>query len=383
MTKTADNDAAVRYVVEFGVAQRPVLCGAAIGTSVKAENLFGYQPARLKFLRTRPTEAAHVQRTVARYALAHPEIRFSYTSEGNVVFQSSGNGKLLDVVLELMGSETAAQMLPLLHTQDDITVEGYTSNTSLHPSNRNEIALFVNRRAIQDRDLACAVEQAYRQSLPQRRHPLAIVLITMPPEQVDVNAHPTKLEVRFRSSNKVFNAVNKAVADALSAHGAVHQVSSTPFSGRQPRNRRGTPPPRPETTSMANGDASNAEINGSPYQQRATVEAPAPIRSTMQPSQETPPLNTTPSPGGVENLRDVLPQLTCIGQGQSTYILADGPQGIYILDQHAAHERVIYDRTIRQVDDGFAVSQPLLLPQGVRLNEFQHQSLLENLPLVT
>ena len=166
VTKTADHAAAVRYVVEFGVAQRPVQC-AAVGTSIRAENLFGYQPARLKFLRTRPTEAAHVQRTVARYAFAHPEIRFSYTSENNVVFQTSGNGKLLDVVLELMGSETTTQMLPMLHLQDDIAVEGYTSNTSLHRSNRNEIALFVNRRTIQDRDLAWAVEQAYRQSLPQ------------------------------------------------------------------------------------------------------------------------------------------------------------------------------------------------------------------------
>ena len=139
VTKTADHAAAVRYVVEFGVAQRPVQC-AAVGTSIRAENLFGYQPARLKFLRTRPTEAAHVQRTVARYAFAHPEIRFSYTSENNVVFQTSGNGKLLDVVLELMGSETTTQMLPMLHLQDDIAVEGYTSNTSLHRSNRNEIA---------------------------------------------------------------------------------------------------------------------------------------------------------------------------------------------------------------------------------------------------
>lgn len=384
VTKTADHDAAIRYTVEFGEAQNLAQCGAPKGTSIKAENLFGYQPARLKFLKTRPTEAAHVQRTVARYALAHPEIRFSYTSEGNTQFQTSGNGRLLDVVLELMGPENASQMLPLLHTQDDIAVEGYTSNTSLHRSNRNDIALFVNQRVIQDSDLAWAVEKAYQQSLPQGRHPIAIVLIAIPTEQVDVNAHPTKLEVRFRSSNKVFNAVSKAVADSLSNHGAIHQMSSAPFSGR-PRERRAvTPAPPPDTPLRprdSTGSAGSAERHGETYRQPATRPL-SNAQPTPQSSPTTPRLNTTPPPDDTENLREVVPQLKCIGQGQNTYIVADGPQGIYIIDQHAAHERVIYDRTIRQVQAGLPDCQKLLFPQETQLDESQHQSLLENIDLV-
>ena len=237
VTCTADAQAATRHRIAYGQADgppRPV--GAAIGTTVEVEHIFGNQPARLKFLKTKPTEASQAQRVVARYAMAYPDVQFQFVNDDHTTFRTDGTGKLLETILSIMGSETAHNMLPVLLESDDVTVSGYVGNTDLHRSNRNDISVTVNGRWVQDTNLAYAIEQGYHSSLPIGRRPIAVIHLRVAADLVDVNAHPTKQEVRFRHGSKIFAAVQKAVREALSAHGVIHRPPTPPMrrGGRQP-----------------------------------------------------------------------------------------------------------------------------------------------------
>ena len=190
-------------------------------------------PARLKFLKQPATEAAHIQQIVTRYALAYPERRLSLVSDGKLVFQSTGSGKLYDVLVKVYGLEMAREMLAVetnderRTTNDDvrlrppsslrpssIVVSGYIGSPSLHRGNRSYITLFVNRRWFQDTSIAYSVIQAYHTMLPVGRYPVAVIFIEIPPEEVDVNVHPTKAEVRFRESGTVFARCRSGPPDA-------------------------------------------------------------------------------------------------------------------------------------------------------------------------
>ena len=164
VTCTANAEAAARYRIRFGeVEDQPRPTGTAVGTGITVESLFGNQPAKLKFLRTKPTEASHVQRVVARYAMAYPHIRFGYSNDGKETFRTNGTGNLQETILSIMGHDVASKMLPVLLDTNDVNVSGYVGNTDLHRSNRNDISVTVNGRWIQDSNLSYAIEQGYCQ----------------------------------------------------------------------------------------------------------------------------------------------------------------------------------------------------------------------------
>ena len=386
VTCTADADAATRYRIRYGEPEdqpRPV--GAAVGTNITVESLFGNQPARLKFLRTKPTEAAHVQRVVARYAMAYPHVRFTYTNDGNETFRTNGTGKLQETILSIMGHDVASKMLPVLLDDDDVSVSGFVGNTDLHRSNRNDISVTVNGRWVQDSNLSYAIEQGYSNSLPMGRRPIAVLHLVVPAETVDVNAHPTKQEVRFRHESKIFAAIQRAVKEALSSHGVIHQAASRPFV---PTLQRSYSRPAP-----ANARFDQAPEVGQPADEQSQRTRPMPDRGDPRqaagrpeserrsPRQPDEPLVTADLQAG-QNLRDTIPALRLIGQAQRTFILADGPDGLYVLDQHAAHERVIFDRVFRQRTSQPADSQKLMLPERATLDEFQHETLVQHLEII-
>ena len=386
VTCTAEAEAATQYRIRYGEPEYPPQpTGAAVGTSITVEDIFGNQPARLKFLKTKPTEATQVQRVVARYAMAYPNIRFQFTNDGNETFRTNGTSRLSETILSIMGHDTATKLLPVLLETEDVNVSGYVGNTDLHRSNRNDISVTVNGRWIQDSNLAYAIEQGYSNSLPMGRRPIAVIHLLVPTQMVDVNAHPTKQEVRFRHESKIFAAIQRAVRETLSAHGAIHQPASRPFGASRPR---GYHTPTPD----------NARINQEPNARRppdveATQPSPTPEKSSAsapmsrpeaaRPSTqpvEDPLVTTNLQPG--HNLRETIPQLRLIGQAQLTFILADGADGMYVLDQHAAHERVIFDRVLDQRIRQPAHSQSLMLPDYANLDEFQHETLIQHLDLI-
>ena len=372
-SRTKDADSATQVKLRYGERQREISSqvGRPPGTTIRVDELFSNQPARLKFLKTKPTEAAQVQRVVTRYAMAYPQIRFQYVNDGRENFITHGTGDLRETMLQIWGSEVASKMLPVRVESADVHVDGYAGNTDLHRSNRNDISITVNGRWVQDSNLAWAVEKGYSNSLPVGRRPMAVIQLTIKTDLVDVNAHPTKQEVRFRHESKVFAAVQRAVQESLSAHGTVHQPTPKTF----------TSPLTPEREQRFNVQPEHQPAATENDQQPQDEPGQRRVRPEPAQREDTPTLVTTDTTPNV-NLRDVLPKLRLIGQAQLTFILADSPDGIYVLDQHAAHERIIFDRVFRQRANKPADAQKLMVPERATLDELQHETLVQHLELV-
>ena len=341
-TRQPDSQAGARIEFRHGarVAQRPEGCPP--GTSVQVADLFGDLPARRNFLRSAPAEAARVQEVITRYALAHPEVRFTLAVDEREAINTPGSGRLQDAILSLYGHEVAGRMLPVSRTDGEVSVDGYTSAPELNRRNRSYTTLLVNRRWVYDRSIYYAIEQAYQGTLPDRRFPLAVINIAVPPEQVDVNSHPTKREVRFRNGDRLFSLVQRAVREALIAHAPARSVtrSFAPVAADpQPTSLPATA--RPASTGGATPRADGLAL---------------------------PTTDLAPAEG---SLRDVLADLRVVGQIRQTYIVAEGRSGMYLIDQHAAHERVVYDQIRQRMGRGQRPSQPLLAPMTAELSASQ------------
>ena len=332
-----DSGAFLRSVPESPPEQGPR--GAPAGTAVAVRRLFARQPARRKFLRAPSSEGNAIAAVVTHYALAYPEVRFSLTMDGRQALQTAGGGDLRDAVSAVYGPEVAAQMLAVAEEEGrrkeeggEIAVRGLVGPPHLSRAGRGYVSIFVNRRWIQNRRLVYAVEEAYQGMLMVGRHPLAVVDLQLACEDVDVNVHPAKAEVRFRDESAVFGAVQRAVRRAL--------LESAPV----PAAFGGT-----EALRLGSGQAWTPPL----WEHARRLEATAPSASGAAQA----PAAATPA--------QALPVLRVIGQLGGTYVIAEGPDGMYLIDQHAAHERVLYDgfcaRRARRQPEAQALLEPLAL----------------------
>ena len=333
VTRAAEEEVGTLIRLEGGRVIDRRSSGRPPGTTVTVEDLFFNVPARRKFLRSDLTERRHIDAWLTRYALAYPHLRFTVVHDGRETFRSPGNGRVREVLVAVFGPEVGGALLEILEeaTVDGrVRVSGFVSPPSIHRANRGHITLFVNGRWVQDARLTYAVIQAYHTLLPTGRYPVAVVSVDLPPEEVDVNVHPAKVEVRFRDADGVFRAVQRAVRRTVVGSAPVPSVS----------------PPAP---------ARWAERDR-PTVVHRLVEVPQ-AESAAAPLQ--PPLGPLPGPGG-------LPPLRVIGQVGATYIVAEGPDGLYLIDQHAAHERVLYEEMMARREEGVP-SQRLLEPAMVEV----------------
>jgi DNA mismatch repair protein MutL len=325
--------------------ERPA--GAPAGTVVAVENLFFNTPARLKFLKAESTERRHITQLVTNYAMAYPQVRFRLVQEGREQFHSTGSGDLADVLVEVFGLDVFRDMLevggqaPIRPDLPAVEVYGFTSSPGLNRSNRGHIVLFVNGRAILDQSLTYAVVQAYHTLMPTGRYPMAVLLISLAPEDIDVNVHPTKAEVRFRSPDAVFAAVQRAVRRAVVDQAPVASMQNDPYSGVEegwgPAHDYQQRPVRPPVPGE--------------QQLRMDLEALDPGRYSQQRGDlmRVPEFATEIPAGPGRPLRPrTLPILRVIGQIGAMYIVAEGPAGLYLIDQHAAHERILYEQFMAQ-----------------------------------
>lgn len=341
-TRAPDSDAGARIEFRHGACVGQRHEGCPPGTAVQVADLFGDLPARRKFLRSAPAEAARIQEVVTRYGLAHPEARFTLSVDGREAISTPGSGRLQDAILSIYGSEVAGRMLPVSLVDGESAVDGYTGAPELNRRNRSYTTLLVNRRWVYDRSIYYAIEQAYQGSLPDRRFPFAVISISMPAEQVDVNSHPTKREVRFRNGDRLFSLVQRAVREALIAHAPVRTAtrSFTPVDASL------QPSPSSETPRLPSAGVATPRTNGVA-------------------------LSTTTLAPAEGSLRDVLADLRVVGQIRQTYIVAEGGSGMYLIDQHAAHERVVFDQIRQRRQGDQRPSQPLLVPMTAELSAAQ------------
>ncbi|MDD5370474.1 MAG: DNA mismatch repair endonuclease MutL, partial [Anaerolineaceae bacterium] len=355
VSQATNEKVGARLQVEAGHALPLVAVGTPVGTVVRVEDLFYNVPARLKFLKQDATERQQIDALVTRYALAYPHVRFRLVQDGKMSLQTSGNGDRREILATLYGVEIARQMLEVLADEDDLSLSGFISPTTLTRSNRREITFFVNGRWVQDVPLTTALLQAYHTLLMVGRYPMALVFLELPPEEVDVNVHPAKAEVRFRSPDRMFSGVQRAVRRALLAYTPIPQVygpSSWPVDPQASQN-----PPAWETTS-------EGEVESTPALQANPWMLPAAEQQ-----------NQPPLPGRR------LPLLRLVGQVGAAYLVAEGPDGLYLIDQHAAHERVLFERFMAQGSQPIP-GQSLLEPAVVQLSPQIAQALSSQLPIL-
>ncbi len=350
----------MRLRVEGGRAEPPQLAGAPAGTVVRVADLFFNLPARLKFLKTDRTERRQIDTLVTRYALAYPHVRFQLRQEGRTALQTSGNGERREVLSTVYGPDIAKQMIEVLAEFDDLSITGFISPTTLTRSNRREIILFVNGRPVRDVALTTALVQAYHTMLMVGRFPMAVLFLDIPPEMVDVNVHPTKAEVRFRDRDSAFRGVGRAARRALLAHTPIPEVDSL---GQQIR------------WSPAWGQgASSSEVD--PAWGMAAQADRRPLTDD-----DGSPLHAPPSTGQQELPAVTIPLLRIVGQVAAAYLVAEGPDGLYLIDQHAAHERVLFERFMAQRADTIP-AQTLLEPAAVELPPGAGRLLAEQIPIL-
>lgn len=374
VSRARDAAAGVRLLLEGGVTATRESVGAPVGTVIAVENLFYNVPARLKFLKSAITEKRLIDEFVTRYSLAYPEIRFRLSHDGRVTYQTTGSGATADVLLAAYGPDTARQLIEVSPSESSpahgdgqrykIDVAGYVSDPGLTWSGRNHIQLFVNGRTIRDTRLTFAVVQAYHTLLPVGRFPLALLFIELPPQEVDVNVHPTKVEVRFRDEGAVFGAVQRAVRAALMETSPVRGASGWSLGLPSAAGWGGF---RPQAGS---GELPSTQLD-IPWQLRG----PEPERAGSEA------VTNSPSLPGTTSTR--LPIMRVIGQVGAAYIIAEGPDGLYLIDQHAAHERILYEQFLAQRQGQRVASQGLVAPATVYLSPSQSHLVEEQLELLT
>ncbi len=318
--------------------------GLPPGTTVTVRDLFTAVPARLKYLKSRSGEVAAVQSVVAHYAMAYPALRLTLYSESRPIFSSPGTGRLSDVVAALYGADVAGRMLEIEGGHRDTRVWGLVTPPDINRPSRAYQSFFVNGRWVRNRMLAVALEEAYHTHLMVGRHPIGVVYLSLPPDLVDVNAHPTKSEVKFLYDREVFAAVRNAASAAV--------LATMPEPGRV---LGGIDTPDGEEMAEQQPFALGDDPGAAPT-------APA------GPRDESGGPAARPRP-------DMMPVLRVLGQANSLYIIAEGPDGVYMVDQHAAHERVIFDELMGVAPDRPVEAQFLLEPLPVELSAAQCEAL--------
>ena len=353
-SKVARSKAGARIRVEGGSEGKVEAIGAPTGTVVRVEDLFYNVPARLKFLKKDVTERRAIDSLITRYALAYPNVRFKLAEGDKLSLQTSGDGDRRAILAALYGVEAARQLLEIHSEEEGLKLSGFISPMALTRSNRKDITFFVNGRWIQDSPLITAFVQAYHTLLMVGRYPLGAVFIEIAPEEVDVNVPPAKAEVRFREHGRVFSFVQRAVRRGLLAYAPVPTVAPALWGTRG------------ESSQQAGLDwtiAHDDQLTVGGGQLTAEDETPSAIGSQ---------LSTT----------NRVPLLRLIGQIGATYLVAEGPDGLYLVDQHAAHERVLFEKLIAQHEANKIPSQTLLTPVVVQLPPASAKSLNEQLPVL-
>lgn len=389
-TRRADDLAATRIVIEGGSIKAVEETGAPVGTRIEVADLFHNVPARLKFLRARGTESGHVIDWLSRVALAKKEVGFTLVSDGRVQLKAEATPELRERIAAVLSREVYDVIYPIEHADQGIRVTGFVAGPQRQVSTNREVFTFVNGRYVRDRSLLHAVGRAYEGVLQVGRSPMLVAFIDLPPDQVDVNVHPQKLEVRFENGRDVTSALYRAIRPVLasspwlSTQAPVKTYALDPLAPSKPQ-----PPPAPVSLPVQTAldtsepDAHLPGLTGAeltPLQQRVAgalrrhvqqhLDLDSPLfahepRPMPQPVTSPPP-PVTPPPAAEGRL--VFSRLRYLGQLKQTYLVCEAPDGLVLIDQHAAHERVLYERMRATRAGDAARGQPFLVPVSLELS---------------
>lgn len=345
-SRTQDAEDAWSLKVEGSEKKPPIPASHPQGTHIEVKDLFFATPARLKFLKSPSTELSHAVELLNRLAMSHPHVSVKLLADQRTVFDYKICESLQERLTQVMGAEFSQNALPLEMSRGDITLKGFISLPTLNRANASHQYLFVNGRPVKDKVLQGAVRAAYQDFLASDRYPLLALFLEVPREEVDVNVHPAKTEVRFRDSGLIRGTIVSALKQTLA--GASHKTATT-VSYQAVQAFRPEPIRQPSLT----GFVPSRPSYGSAQQPMPRLEEPPPSPLAIIDPQES--------------TLDVPPLGFAKAQLHGTYIVSQTEEGMVIVDQHAAHERLVYERL--KAEMGHVKRQPLLIPEVMELNE--------------
>ena len=361
-TRPADRDAGTEILVNGGKFVHVRECGRPVGTRIEVTHLFNSVPARRKFLKTDQTEAAHIVQCVRLYALASPRVAFTLIEDGREIFRSPECTTLVERVEEIFGRQVADAVVPIESSESGLKLSGLIGRPGVGRATRHEMIVFVNGRPVDSRTLNYALIESYHESLPKGRYPLAFVFFDCDPAAVDVNVHPAKREVRFRSEPQVRSFVIRSVLQRLRELGGPIAPSTTAGPAILPSGL--APLVVPQAVRPAAAPA---------------VWPPPMVRGTERPamSPPAPPLPAAPTANPASKIQSL--HWRFVGLAHGSYALFETEAGLVLLDRRAAHERVWFDRLVAQFSEGSVPSQRLLLPLPLELDPIAAALLLDRL----
>ncbi len=445
ITKTPESLLGVRYVIEGGQEQSLEEIGAPEGTTILVRNLFYHTPARRKFLKSAVTEAGYISDLMDRLALSHPSISFKFINNRENRMSTSGNGKERDIIYSLYGRDITSNLIEIEENDGPAAISGYIGKPAISRGNRNYENYFVNGRYVKNAVISRAIEDAYKPFLMSHRFPLTVLTIEVDPGEVDVNVHPTKMEVRFADQSRIYDAVYQTVKEALAHRELIPEVTAAEEKKKKEEKRESERAPEPfekvraqsvaeamQAQSVAEsvraqseaeavraqGVAESSETDILPQLRRSADNGPGALKPVTgvisdrpgeaaadaglsvaygkdQTAESAAAAHETAAAGAAGTAKSVPEQMELsedgrllseknagrykiIGQVFETYWIVEFEDKMYIIDQHAAHEKVLYERFMKQLAQKQATSQmvspPLILslsmPEEALLNKY-------------
>ena len=437
ITKTKDEVTGTRYRIEGGAEKAIEDTGAPDGTTFLVHQIFYNTPARRKFLKTPMTEASHVSELMTRLALSHPEVSIQFINNGQEKLHTSGNGKLKDIVYHVFGRDIANNLLETNERIDGIQVQGFIGKPIISRGNRNYENYFINGRYVKSNIIAKAIEDAYKDFTMQHKYPFTVLHFTMDGTDLDVNVHPTKMELRFSNQQGVYNFVYNALKQTLSEPELIPRVElpeakEVPVKAEKIVERKQEQPMTPvreerktpvieeeknldyfmkkmrervtayhqqalevKPTPQPSVVQESVNYEALPASQPVAVNEPAPEQLTVakEPMSEQAVATREKKSVVIEKQLDffeeklltkkAVQEYKIIGQLFETYWLVEFHEQLYIIDQHAAHERVLYEKTLRGMKDREFTSQYLSPPIILNLSMQEEETLNTHMDIFT
>ncbi|MBQ8550514.1 MAG: DNA mismatch repair endonuclease MutL [Clostridia bacterium] len=415
LTATADSDVGTRYAISGGVEEAFGDAGCPKGTTIIVRDLFYNTPARMKFLKTDVAESNAVAQIIDRIALSHPEIAFKFIRDGKMTLNTAGDGKLSSAIYAVLGRDFHAGLIPAENYQDGVGVSGFVCKPVYCKPNRNGQYFFLNGRLVKSGTALAALEQAYKNSAMVGKFPYCVLNITVPFETVDVNVHPAKTEVRFTDEKRVFSAIYYAVKNALMKGDSRPEITVNNKSQRfqrmsveqfrqtaineptasakpQPAPKSApitepTPAPKAQTPSAQPERTFKTEITPPPEKPLSFADSGVDFfKNVINKPTEKPAtiLENKPEPVKVPasaepQEKPITEDIKYVGEVFGTYIVAQMGDALYLIDKHAAHERIIFEKLKSTVKPQ---TQALLASVAVSLSGDEHTAIIENLELL-
>ena len=378
-TRRADDELGTKIAIDGGKIKDTHEIGCKAGTTVLVEDLFFNTPARLKFLKATPTEANKIHDFIVKLALSRPEIAFRFVNGNRVALSTPGNGNLLDALSAIYGTELTDSLLSLSLDAADLKLRGYVTKPNILKSYRSWQTFIINGRVVESRTIAKAVDEAYKSLIPKTGFPLAVLTLEVPQNSIDVNVHPQKIEIKFENEGTIFKAAYYAVREAVEGKAdAEHDLTEVAAAPDSPHFKqldlgeefKEPPPKKTSERKKKPKDDLNFEqvlLTVADKKNPPLAENPAPVEKSA------PPVEKISPPPEVKPAFELEP----IGQVAHCYIVAQGGEDLYVVDQHAAHERILFDRL-----NGYAERVPaqgLLIHRVLKFDSRESELIEKNL----